>query len=107
VTGQGVIGRDCAWCGRPAVCELEIQPAQYRMVGRVDPIIGDRSAYQRLVHAAIVVAVCDEHQQITSGQRPPVVVPCQRQASEVEQLGLFAVDAESRLRTATYRETGR
>jgi hypothetical protein len=104
VTGLGVVGCHCAWCGRPAVCELEIQAAQYRMVGRVDPIIGDRSAYQRLVHAAIVVAVCDTHQQITRGQHPPVAVSCPRQASEVEQLGLFAVGADARLRNALDRE---
>jgi hypothetical protein len=107
MSGRGVIGRDCAWCGLPAVGELEIQPAQYRTVTRRDPLSGSRTTHQRLLQAAIVVAVCDTHQHITSGQPAPVAVPCQRHALEVEQLGLFAVGTEARVRTAIYRETGR
>jgi hypothetical protein len=106
VTGRGVIGRECAWCGLPAVGELEIQPAQYRTVSRRDPVSGRRTAYQRLVQAAIVVAVCDEHQYVTSGQPPPVAVPRQRTAKDVDQLGLFAVGGEARLRNTIGRETG-
>jgi hypothetical protein len=91
VTGQGMIARQCAWCGHPAVCELEIAPGQYRMLGRVDPIIGDRSACQQLLHAAIIAAACDQHKQITTGRSPAVGVPCQCRARDVEQLGLFSV----------------
>jgi hypothetical protein len=107
VTGQGVIGRECAWCGLPAVGEIEVQPAQYRTVSRRDPVTGKRAAYQAFVRAAIVVAVCDEHQHITSGQPAPVAVPRQRTAKGVEQLGMFAATADERLRNAIYRETGR
>jgi hypothetical protein len=89
MTGQGIIGRDCAWCGLPAVCELEVQPAQYRTVSRRDPVSGARITHQRLLQAAIVVAVCDEHQHITTGQAPAVAVPRHRKATGVERLGLF------------------
>jgi hypothetical protein len=89
MTGQGIIGRDCAWCALPAVCELEVQPAQYRTVSRRDPVSGGRTTHQRLLQAAIVVAACDEHRHITSGQAPAVAVPRQRKASGVDQLGLF------------------
>jgi hypothetical protein len=107
VTGQGVIGSDCAWCGLPAVGEVEVRPAEYRSLGRVDPIIGDRGAYQQLVHAPIVVPVCDEHAQIKSGQPAPVPIPRQRTAKGVEQLGMFACTEQERVRNAIYRETGR
>jgi hypothetical protein len=107
VTGQGVIGPGCAWCGLPAVGEVEVQRAQYRSLGRVDPIIGDRGAYQQLVRCAVRVPVCDEHQQITTGQSGPVPVPRQRTARNVEQLGMFPVAADERLRNAIYREIDR
>jgi hypothetical protein len=90
MTGQGIIGRDCAWCGLPAVGELEVQPAQYRTVSRRDPVSGARTTHQRLLQAPIVVAVCDEHRHVTSGQAPAVAVPRQRKASGVDQLGLFS-----------------
>jgi hypothetical protein len=60
VTGQGVIGRYCAWCGLPATTEVEVQPAHYR------------------------------HDQITRGQPAAVPIPRQRTARGVDQLGLFA-----------------
>jgi hypothetical protein len=104
VTGRGLIGRECAWCGLPAVGDVEVCPAQYRSLGRVDPLIGDRGAYQRLVRSAVRVPVCDEHRQITIGQPPAIGVPRDRKTTAVEQLGMFPVE---RLRTAIYRETGR
>jgi hypothetical protein len=107
VTGQGVIGRDCAWCGLPAVGELEIQPAQYRTVSRRDPVTGKRTSHQAFVRAAIVVPVCGEHQHIKTGQPPPVPIPRQRTARGVEQLGMFASTEQERVRNAIYRETGR
>jgi hypothetical protein len=107
VTGQGLNGRDCAWCGLPAVGELEIQPAQYRTVSRKDPTTGRRTAHQVFERAAIVAAVCDTHQQITRGQPAPVPIPRQRVARDVEQLGMFASTAEERLRDAIHGETGR
>jgi hypothetical protein len=90
MTGQGVIGRDCAWCGLPATGEVEVQPAQYRMISRRDPVTGKRNAYQQFESAAVIVAVCDTHQHITHGQPAPVPIPRQRTARGVEQLGLFA-----------------
>lgn len=107
MTGQRVIGRDCAWCGLPAVGELEIQPAQYRTVSRRDPLTGKRAAHQAFVRAAIVVPVCGEHEHITHGQPPAVPVPRQRTARGVEQLGMFPASSEERLRNAIYRETDR
>jgi hypothetical protein len=107
VTGQGAIGRDCAWCGLPAVGEIEVQPAQYRTVSRKDPVTGKRAAHRAFVRAAIVVPVCDEHQHIRSGQPAPVSVPRQRAAKGVEQLGMFPASPDVRLRNAIYRETGR
>ncbi|MGI9100771.1 MAG: hypothetical protein ACR2H2_20175 [Solirubrobacteraceae bacterium] len=102
MTGQGMIGRDCAWCGLPAVGEVEVAPAQYRSIAPVDPIIGDPSAYQRLVRSAVRVPACDKHQHITTGQPAPMAVP-----RGVEQLGMFIDNREERLRNAIYRETGR
>jgi hypothetical protein len=107
VTGQGVIGRNCAWCGVPAVGEVQVQPARYRTVSRRDPVTGKRTSHQAFVRAAIVVPVCDEHQHITTGQPGPVPVSRQRAAKGVEQLGMFPSTADERLRNAIYRETGR
>lgn len=107
MTGQGVIGRDCTWCGLPAVGELEIEPAQYRTVSRRDPVTGKRVAHQGFVRAAIVVPVCGEHQHITDGQPAPVPVPRQSTARGVEQLSMFPVTADERLRNAIDRETDR
>jgi hypothetical protein len=107
VTGQGLIGRECGWCGLPATTEVEVRPAQYRSLGRVDPLIGDRGAYQRLVRPAVRVPVCEEHRQITIGKESVVGVRRERTTTAVEQLGMFAVTADERLSTAIYRETGR
>ena len=107
MNGQGVIGRDCAWCGLPAVDELEVRPAQYRSLGRVDPVIGDRSTYQQLVRCAVRVPVCDKHAHITRGQPAPVGVPRERKTTGVEQLGMFPSTADERLRNAIYREFDR
>lgn len=107
MTGQGLSGRECAWCGRPAVGDVEVRPAQYRSLGRVDRLIGDRGACQRLVRSAVRVPVCEEHRQITIGQPPAIGVPRERKTTGVEQLGMFAVTADERLRNAIYRETGR
>jgi hypothetical protein len=97
VKGQGVIGRDCAWCGLPAVCEIEVQPAEYRTTSRVD---------RRLVRLAIVVAACDAHRDITIGQSRAVVSPRHRSARG-PQLGLFASAEQQRMRDAILGERGR
>jgi hypothetical protein len=107
VTGQGMAGRVCAWCGLPAVGEAEVQPAQYRTVSRRDPVTGKRTAHEQFVRAAVVVPVCDTHEQITRGQLAPVPIPRKRTAHNVEQLGMFAVTADERLRTVIHGETGR
>jgi len=107
VNGQGVIGPGCAWCGLPAVGDVEVQPAQHRTVTRRDPISGERATHQVFTRAAIRVPACSEHQQIKAGQRAPVGLPRQRTAQNVEQLGMFPDDRDERLRNAIYRETGR
>jgi len=107
VNGQGVIGPGCAWCGLPAVGEVEVQPALYRSVTRRDPLTGERTSHQLVTRAAIVAAVGDEHRHITARQLPPVGVRRQRSARGVEQLGLFADGREERLCNAIYGETGR
>ena len=106
MTGQGVIGRECAWCALPAVGEIEVQPAEQRTVTRVDAVSGERTSYQRTVRAAVVVAVCDDHSQIKAGQSRAVAVPRQL-ARDVQQLGLFVTGEDARLRNAIYRETQR
>ena len=106
MTGQGVIGRECAWCALPAVGEIEVQPAEQRTVTRVDAVSGERTSYQRTVRAAVVVAVCDDHAQIKAGQPRAVAVPRQL-ARDVQQLGLFVTGEDARLRNAIYRETQR
>jgi len=107
VNGQGIIGRDCAWCGLPAVGEVEVQPTQHRTVTRRDPVTGERASHQVFVRAAIVVPACTEHQHIRDGQPARVAVPRQRIAQGVEQLGMFPDNRDERLRNAIYRETGR
>jgi hypothetical protein len=107
VNGQGVIGRDCAWCGLPAVADVEVQPARYRTVSRLDAVTGERSAYRQLVQAAIVAAACDEHRAITHGQAGPVWPPRDQRAGDVEQLDLFATGQEAGLRNAIYGEVRR
>jgi hypothetical protein len=106
VNGQGVIGRDCAWCGRPAVCEIEVQPAEYRTTSRTDPVSGERITDRRLVRLAIVAAVCDTHRDITTGQRRPVLSPRHRSARG-PQLGLFASPRAERMRDAIVGERDR
>jgi len=105
MNGQGALGRDCAWCAQPAVCEIEVQPAEHRTVSRTDPITGQRTGHQRQVRGAIVVPACDEHKHITTRQPTPVAVPRQRKARDVPQLGLFVSGDEARLRNAIYGET--
>ena len=105
MNGQGVIGRDCAWCREPAVCEIELQPAQHRTISRVDPVSGERTTHQRLVQAASRAAACETHRHVTTAQPPPVAVPRQRKARDVQQLGLFVSGDEARLRNAIYGET--
>ena len=107
MSGQGVIGRDCSWCGLPAVGEIEVRPAEYRTVTRVDPVSGERTTHLRLVRSAIVVPACDEHQRINVGQPAPVVSPRHRRARDVPQLGLFVSTDETRSSNAIYRETHR
>jgi hypothetical protein len=106
VTAAGVIGRDCAWCGLPAVADVEVRPAQYRSLGRVDPLIGDPGTYQRLVRAAFRVPVCDQHRQITTRRSLAIGVPRERKTTGVEQLGIFPVTGDELLRYAACRETG-
>jgi hypothetical protein len=102
MTGQGVIGRGCAWCELPAVCDVETQPAQYRTVSRRDPVSGERVTHQRLLQAAIVVPACDEHRDITTGQAAPVGLPNRRKARGVDQLGLLVTADDARQRNAIY-----
>jgi len=107
VNGQGMIGPGCAWCGLPAVGEVEVEPARYRTVSRRDPITGKRTSHQAFVRAAIRVPACSEHQHITTGQPAPTGVPRQRTARGVEQLGMFPSTDVERLRNAIYREIDR
>ena len=107
MNGQGVIGPGCAWCGLPAVGDVELQPARYRTVSRRDPMTGKRTTQQAFVRAAIRAPVCTEHQHITTGQPAPIPVPRQRTAQGVEQLGMFTTTADERLRNAIYREIDR
>jgi hypothetical protein len=108
MNGQGVIGQDCVWCGAPAVCEIEVQAAQYRSATRVDPISGERTSDRRLARAAIHAPACTEHKQVTRGQPPPVAVPCERRAAgDVDQLGLFVHADTARLRNAISGEVHR
>jgi hypothetical protein len=87
VSGQGVLGRPCAWCGLPATGEVEVQAARYRTVSRRDPVTGKRTAHQQFERAAVVVPIRDTHRQITRSQPPPVSVP--RTAQSVQQLDMF------------------
>jgi hypothetical protein len=99
VNDQGVPGRVCAWCGRPAVCEIQVQPAEYRTTSRVDAVSGERVADRRLVRLAIVAAVCETHRDVTLGQPRPVVSPRHR-SMRGPQLGLFASTPGERMRDA-------
>jgi hypothetical protein len=106
VKGQRVIGRDCAWCGLPAVCEIEVQPAEYRATSRTDPVSGERITDRRLVRLAILAAACDAHRDITIGQARAVVSPRHRSARG-SQLGLFAGAEQERMRDAIMGERER
>jgi hypothetical protein len=90
MTGQGKLGVECAWCGLPAVCDVQVQPAWFRTVSRIDPVSGRRVAHQQLVQGEIRVPVCDEHRHITTGQPSPPGIPRERKAKDVDQLDLFA-----------------
>lgn len=107
MTGQGVIGRDCAWCGLPAVCEIEVSPAEYRTVTRTDPVTGERVPDRRVSRFAVRVPACDTHKTVTAGQPPPVSPPCQRQARDFEQPALFVTADEAWRRNAIHGESTR
>lgn len=107
MNGQAVIGPGCAWCGLPAVGDVEVQPAQYRTVSRRDPVTGKRISEQAFARAAIRAPACSEHQHITHRQPGPVPIPRQRTAQGVEQLGMFASSADERLRNAIHGEIDR
>jgi hypothetical protein len=107
VNGQGVIGPGCAWCGLPAVGDVELEAARYRTVNRRDPITGKRTTHGAFVRAAIRAPVCAEHQHITHRQPPPVPIPRQRTKRDVEQLGMFANTADERLHNAIHGEINR
>jgi hypothetical protein len=106
MTGQGKGGRECAWCELPTVGDIQVQPAQYRTVSRIDPVTGRRVAHQQLVQAAIHAPVCDEHRSITAGQPPAVGIPRERKAKGVDQLDLFATN-NGRPQNAITAEVGR
>jgi hypothetical protein len=112
MVGQGTLGAGCAWCGLPAVCDVQVQPARYRSVSRLDPMTGRRTAHQRLVQAPIRVPVCDEHRDIATGQPPAPGIPRERKTRErVDQLDLFAPSSAGATGTAAggaiAGETGR
>jgi hypothetical protein len=106
VNGQGVIGRECAWCGLPAVCEIEVQPAAYRTTSHTDPVSGERITDRRLMRLAIVAAACDTHRDITIGQPRPVLSPRHRSAPG-RQLDLFAGAEQQRMRDTITGKPGR
>ena len=107
MNGQGVIGCECAWCGLPAVGDVELEPTRYRTVSRRDSSTGKRTTHRAFVRAAIRAPVCTEHQHITTGQPAPVPVPRQRAAQGVEQLGMFTTSPDERLRNAIHGEINR
>jgi hypothetical protein len=106
VNGQGVIGRDCAWCGLPAVCEIEVQPAEYRTTSRTDPVSGERITDRRLVRLAIVADRDVTMRVARRGQPRPVVSPRHRSARR-SQLDLFASTRAERMRDAIVGERDR
>jgi hypothetical protein len=89
-----------------AVCEIEVQPAEYGTTSRTDPVSGERVADRRLVRLAILAAACDAHRDITIGQPRPVVSPRHRSAPG-PQLGLFASAEQQRMRDAITGKPGR
>jgi hypothetical protein len=99
-------GRTCAWCERPAVCEVEVQPAEYQTVSHVDAVSGDQITGRRLLRLAIIAAVCDAHRDITIGQPRPVVRP-RHGSARGPQLDLFASAERERLRNAIIGGRGR
>jgi len=102
-----MIAPGCAWCGQPAIGDVELQPALYRTVSHRDPITGKRTSQQAFVRAAIRAPICAGHQHITTGQPLPVAVPRQRTAQGVDQLAMFATSADERLRNAIHGEIDR
>jgi hypothetical protein len=96
---------ECAWCAAAAVCEIEVQPAEYQTVSHVDPVSGERITGRRLLRLAIVVAVCDAPRDITIGQ-PRAVVHPRHHCARGRQLDLFASAQHERLRDAIAGDRG-
>jgi hypothetical protein len=90
----------------PAVCEIEVQPAEYRTSSQMDELSGERVADRRLVRLAILAAACETHRDITLGQPRPTVSPRHR-SMRGAQLGLFASTLGEQLRDAIVRERER
>ena len=84
VDGQALLGRDCAWCGEPAVAEIEIQPARYRKV-KVNP----RVYADEVAQFAITTYVCDAHRGTVKNQPPPMKNPRTTKDKTAEQTTIF------------------
>lgn len=98
----------CYWCGRPAGGRIEIQPARYRKVTKVDPQTGERVSRDEVAEFAIYADVCGEHAQITEDQPVPIDKLRRKRASKAQQTTIYDVPgvgvdpADTRKRSAIY-----
>lgn len=87
---QPQLGRYCQWCGEPAIDEILIEPAQYRIVTKLNPISGEAIRAPEISRFAITADVCAAHYEIRdrAGGKPLPDLR-RRKAEGVEQLDIF------------------
>ena len=83
LAGQGILGRDCAWCGKPATDTVEVESARLRTLKTA------RDKAEVCAKQAIVVPACDDHRHIAAGGGPAVEQLRRRAATGVDQLDLL------------------
>lgn len=76
----------CAWCGQPAVANIETAPQRFRAIQGLDPR-GNPTTHKQLVRA-VTAPACKECRMRLVYRQPD---PAPRKTKDVPQLSVFDV----------------
>lgn len=80
----------CAWCDRPGVEQIVVEPARYHTVSIMSPKTGKMVNAEQASRFAITVWACRDHLTVRDREGgTPVGDPRRRHAKGVEQLDIF------------------
>lgn len=80
----------CAWCDRPAVETVEVEPAQHRMVRQRSEFTGELTVAPVTIKFAIYANVCPDHLTVRDREGGKPLRDLRRaQARGVAQLDVF------------------